>query len=243
MSIHPDWKPILVEHKDILKDILTKDILEQLHYSPSCFKYSLISNQRCVCPHTLWLNNESWRNIIKTIPIIDKPIIVEIYTDGALGSYGIHIIDIVDVYGKMRDNGYVLKDDLSILSVPNVEYKVTTQRGEYMAMCIALLIITKLGLTQCKIITDSYNTYGLLTKWKDKNKHKNPDLIKIMKMLYSKKKFEVIHTLSHGKDKNSIYNTGNNQADKLAEKGKKMKESGIVFNWSNKEYSQNFLIE
>lgn len=243
MKIHQDWKPILLEYKDILKDILTEDILEQLQYPPSCFKYTLISNQKYVCPYVLWINNKAWKNIIKTIPIIDEPITIEIYTDGALGSYGIHIPNIVDIYGKMRSNGYILKDDMSILSVPHIEYGITTQRGEYMAMCIALLVITKLDFTLCKIITDSYNTYGLLTLWKDKDKHKNPDLIKIMKTLYSKKKFEIVHTLSHNKDKNSIYNTGNNQADSLAEKGKKKKDIGIVFNWFNMDYSQNFLID
>ena len=38
-----------------------------------------------------------------------------------------------------------------------------------MAMCVALLIVNQLGLGKCRIITDSYNTFGLLTKWKVDN--------------------------------------------------------------------------
>ena len=157
----------------------------------------------------------------------------DIYTDGALGSYGIYVDGLLNCYGKVKPHKYIYENgDITIDE--NTYYAPTTQRGEYLAICYALLLLKKLKLNS-KLITDSFNSKGILVDWTKKrdSKYKNPDLVIIMRTLYKEIQNEIVHTLSHNKDPYSIYNKGNNIADKLAEKGKKLNDFDINIDYLN----------
>lgn len=145
---------------------------------------------------------------------------IVIYTDGGgfvegKCSFGIYWTDILKLGGLVQSYEYELKDYIHTTSVHKTP---TSQRGEYLAMCYALWIIDMFGLKNVLIITDSQNVKGILTEWSKKDeKYKNDDLVKIMRSIYNKNKkyIDIEHVKSHCKEA-SIYNKGNEIADKIA---------------------------
>ena len=148
--------------------------------------------------------------------------VFEVYTDGGVelhkkASYGVYIPNMLRCYGQVEPREYILTPNgLSFQTKNHTNIEPTSQRGEYLAICKALMLIKRLHLPNVTIITDSANSKGILTEWTKKTeKYKNPDLVKIMRYLYNKD-IRVVHTQSHGKDKDSPYNEGNDVVDKIA---------------------------
>ncbi len=171
-------------------------------------------------------------NATKNINWNYSPDCIEVYTDGAVelhkkASYGIYWKNAsVSISGRVLPQLYELTESgKKIVAKPDTSKEPTSQRGEYLAMCYALLLVKEHFLIANSkrkkvIITDSANTKGILTEWTKKptEKYGNSDLVTIMRNIYAELKdsIEIHHVLSHNKDSKNPYNEGNNMADKLA---------------------------
>lgn len=149
---------------------------------------------------------------------------IHIYTDGGVelhkkASYAVYIPNMLRLYGLVIPSEYLWLGN-KLLQKEDTSIEPTSQRGEYLAICMALTIIKRLNMRNVILVTDSANSKGILTEWTKKKteKYKNPDLVSIMRGLYEpmKDRVEVIHTPSHNKDPTSPYNEGNNVVDKIA---------------------------
>tara|TARA_B110000908_G_C10267435_1_gene465821 strand:+ start:7837 stop:9012 length:1176 start_codon:yes stop_codon:yes gene_type:complete len=148
---------------------------------------------------------------------------IMIYTDGGSilhvkSSYAVYIPKILRLYGLIEGSEYMMLDN-KILTKPNTAIEPTSQRGEYLAITYALYIVKKLNMRNVVIVTDSANCVGIITTWtKDTSKYKNSDIVFIMRKLFEqvRDRVDIVHTLSHMKDKNSPHNEGNNIVDKIA---------------------------
>lgn len=197
--------------KDIIKG--KQHIHQWTHPSPLIDNTLSIEKRFVNCDNFDELKNIDWST--------KKQIMI--YTDGASklhkeASYAVYTPGILRLYGLIKDQEYLLIDN-QIITKDDTSCLPTSQRGEYIALAYALLIVTKLHMNNVIIITDSANGRGLITEWtKRTEKYLNSDIVYIMRALYNslKDQVEIVHTLSHGKDKTSPYNEGNNMVDKIA---------------------------
>ena len=144
------------------------------------------------------------------------------------------------LYELVEENNIIL-----LQTTKNTEKPPTTQRAEYLAIIYALLIAYRLGLSNVEIITDSRNAYGIIVEWtkRKEEKYENPDLVKIMRRLYSltEKNVTMKHVLSHGKSE-SEYNEGNSIVDTIAlEHFKKHKDYDIKIEFESTSFNMNFI--
>ena len=146
-----------------------------------------------------------------------------IYTDGGTvlhkkSSYAVYIPKMLRIYGLVKDEEYMYVEE-ELMTKDETSCEATSQRGEYLAIIFALLVVIRLNMKNVTIITDSANAKGIITEWDKKTeKYKNSDLVFIMRYLYKRAEMnvDIIHIPSHGKDKNNPHNTGNDMADRIA---------------------------
>lgn len=157
-----------------------------------------------------------------------------IFTDGAvkmceprIASYGVYVsggtLAKLTLSGRVYPNVYNMEH--YIIS-PNTEIttQCSSQRGEYVALCYALLMCIRIGIpSPITIVSDSRNALMTIKEWyenkKDKSKFANLDLVKIMYSLFTELKstrtIQLIHINSHQRG-DSPDVVANNYVDKIA---------------------------
>jgi uracil-DNA glycosylase len=188
-------------------------IMEWTHPSPMIDNSLAYDKKFINCNHFEEATDVDWST--------GKPIML--YTDGGSvlhvkSSYAVYIPKMLRLYGLVQDGEYTMLDN-NIQTKDKTSVEPTSQRGEYLAIAYALFIVKKLGMRNVIIVTDSANALGITTTWtKNTEKYKNSDIVFIMRKLFEEVRHcvEIVHTLSHEKNKKSPHNEGNNIVDKIA---------------------------
>jgi uracil-DNA glycosylase len=217
-------------------------ILEWSHPSPIADNEQSEDKKFKNCDHFSLTQQINW-NCLEDIHTI--------YTDGAVkmaepcvSSYGIYIgsgvLKGLEISGRVRSCKYVFNTG-TISPDPTEFINCTAQRGEYLALCIAINMCININLpSPIRIISDSRNALMTMMEWygkkKDKSKFSNLDLVTIMCNLFDKlnsmKKVELSHIKSHQKEDGSEDVRCNNHVDKIAKIALSFSNTDLVCNSS-----------